>query len=351
MKTRSKKKNNRSPWIRRIAVAAACLLAGALVIGTYLLLGPNTRAFGDHKYFYVRTGSTYQDVLEGLKEQRIISSAATFDLVARRLDYPNRVKAGRYDIKAGMSNLDIVRILRSGRQAPVKLVINKLRTKTDFIRLVSQNLEADSLAMEAILADAVYLRQFGLNPNTVMAAVVPNTYEFYWNTTAGKVFEKLEKAYDEFWSAERKAKAAALGFTPLEVITLASIVEEETNRNDEKPVIASVYINRLAKGMRLGADPTVKFALQDFSLRRIYNTHTQFDSPYNTYRYSGLPPGPICTPSAKTIDAVLTPAVTSYLFFCAKMDGSGSHAFATTYSEHMANARAYQEALNARGIR
>lgn len=348
---RTKAKNTNSPWVRRIAVVAACLLAGGMVLAAYLLMGPNTKSFGDKKYFYVPTGSSYQDVLKGLQEQDIVRSVSTFNLVARRLDYPTRVKAGRYEIKKGMGNLEIVRILRSGRQSPVKLVINKLRLKEDFIRLVSTNLEADSVAMRAILEDPVHLRQFGLDTNTVMCAIVPNTYEFYWNTSAGKVFSKLEDAYEAFWNDERRAKASALGLRPTEVTTLASIVEEETNRHDEKPAIASVYLNRLRKGMKLGADPTVKYAMKNFTLRRIWGSYLEYDSPYNTYRYSGLPPGPICTPSSKSIDAVLTPADTEYLYFCARADGSGYHAFASTYKEHLENARAYQKALNARGVK
>lgn len=348
---RTKAKNNNSPWIRRIAVIIACLLAGGMVLAAYLLMGPNTRSFGDKKYFYIPTGSSYKDVLKGLQEQDIVRSSATFNLVARRLDYPARVKAGRYEIKKGMGNLEIVRVLRSGRQSPVKLVINKLRLKQDFIRLVSTHLEADSVALKAILEDAVYLRQFGLDTNTVMCAILPNTYEFYWNTSAGKVFDKMEAAYNTFWTDERKAKATALGLSPNEVTILASIVEEETNRHDEKPSIASVYLNRLRAGMKLGADPTVKFAMKNFALRRIWGAFLEYDSPYNTYRYTGLPPGPICTPSARSIDAVLTPADTEYLYFCARADGSGYHAFASTYKEHLENARAYQKELNARGVK
>lgn len=348
---RNKTKKNTSPWVRRIAIIAACLIAGALVLAAYLLMGPNTRSFGDKKYFYIPTGSRYEDVLKGLKDQEIISSPSTFNIVARQLDYPARVKAGRYEIRKGMGNLEIVRILRSGKQSPVRLVINKLRLKEDFIRLVSSNLEADSIAMRAIMEDPVYLRQFGLDTTTVMSAILPNTYEFYWNTSAGKVFEKIQDAYENFWNETRRQKASALNLTPVQVTVLASIVEEETNRNDEKPVIASVYLNRLRTGMKLGADPTVKYALKNFALRRIYNVHTEFDSPYNTYRYYGLPPGPICTPSAKSIDAVLTPAETDYLFFAAKPDGSGYHSFAVTFKEHLDNARAYQKGLNARGIK
>ena len=244
----------------------------------------------------------------------------------------------------------IVKLLRSGRQAPVQLVITKIRTKDDFVRKICNNLEADSSALRILMQDQVYLRQFGLDSNTVMCAIMPNTYEYYWNTSAETAFKKLEKAREEFWTDERKAKARNLGLSMNEVSILAAIVEEETNKNDEKPLVASVYLNRYRKGMKLQADPTVKFALQDFALKRIRENHTLFDSPYNTYRYAGLPPGPICTPSVKTLDAVLNTPETDYLYFCARSDFSGYHAFAATYKEHLENAHKYQAALNNMGL-
>ncbi|WP_436488302.1 endolytic transglycosylase MltG [Chitinophaga sp. ARDCPP14] len=350
MAKKSKQSSAKSVWIRRILVIAGCLAAGALVYTSYRVFGPNTKPFGDSKYFYVRTNSTYSAVLDGLEEQGIIRNRNSFNWVAEKLDYPNRVKAGRYKITRGMSNFDIARMLRSGKQTPVVLVINKLRTKNDFVRKISNNLEADSNVMRSLINDPVYLRQFGLDTNTVMCAIIPNTFEFYWNTGAEAVFKKLEKEREEFWTAERKEKAAKLGLTANEVTILGSIVEEETNKNDEKPMVASVYLNRYRKGMRLQADPTVKFALQDFGLKRIRENHTLFDSPYNTYRYAGLPPGPICTPSEKTLNAVLNTPETDYLYFCARADFSGYHAFAATYAEHLINARKYQAELNKRGF-
>jgi UPF0755 protein len=350
MAKKSKTSSTKSVWIRRILVIAGCLAAGALVYISYRVFGPNTKAFGDNKYFYVHTNSTYNDVLDGLEEQGIIRNRSSFNWVAQKLDYPARVKAGRYKISRGMSNFDIARLLRSGKQAPVVLVINKLRTKDDFVRKVSNNLEADSGVLRSLMHDAVYLRQFGLDTNTVMCVVVPNTYEFYWNTGAETVFKKLEKEREEFWTPERKEKADKLKLSENQVTILASIVEEESNKNDEKPLIASVYLNRFRKGMRLQADPTVKFALQDFGLKRIRENHTLFDSPYNTYRYEGFPPGPICTPSEKTLNAVLNTPETDYLYFCARSDFSGYHAFAATYAEHLVNARKYQAELNKRGF-
>lgn len=349
-KNSSAKRTSRATWIRRSIVIACALIAGVAVYIAYRVFGPNTKAFGDKKYFYVRTGSSYSDVLDGLEAQEVIRSRNSFDWVARELGYPTRVKAGRYQIKRGMSNFEIVKLLRSGRQAPVQLVITKIRTKDDFVRKICNNLEADSTALRVLMQDQIYLRQFGLDSNTVMCAIMPNTYEYYWNTSAETAFTKLEKAREDFWTEERKTKARNLGLSMNEVTILAAIVEEETNKNDEKPLVSSVYLNRYRKGMRLQADPTVKFALQDFALKRIRENHTLFDSPYNTYRYTGLPPGPICTPSTKTLDAVLNTPDTDYLYFCARSDFSGYHAFASSYKEHLQNAHKYQAALNNLGL-
>jgi len=349
-KSKSKQKKQKSPWVKRLLVALCCLAAGVLVYVGYRTFGPNTKAFGDNKFFYVRTGSTYSAVLEGLEEQEIIRSRSSFDWVAHELNYPEHVKAGKYKITRGMSNFEIVKLLRSGKQTPVILTITKLRTKKDFIHKICASLEADSATLLALINDQVYLRQFNVDTNTVMCAVLPNSYEFYWNTSAENAFKKIEEGREGFWTAARKESAKHLGLTINQVTILASIVEEESNKNDEKPLISSVYLNRFRKGMRLQADPTVKFALQDFGLRRIREVHLLFDSPYNTYRNEGLPPGPICTPSIKTLEAVLNTPETDYLYFCAKWDFSGYHAFAATYAEHMKNARAYQAALNARGI-
>lgn len=335
----------------RIIVAMLCLLAGVAVYLAYQIFGPTSKAFSDKNYFYIHTGSTYQDVIDGLTSERIVTHPDIFSFVAKQLDYPENVKAGRYQIKKGMSNFEIVRMLRNGRQVPVRLVINKLRTRADFCRLIGKNLEADSASVQHLLQDNIYLRQFGLDTNTVMCAIMPNTYEFFWNTTATKAFEKLQKEYDKFWTSTRKDKARDKGLSPNEAIILASIIEEETNKNDEKPVIASVYLNRLRKGWKLGADPTVKFALQDFGLRRIYNKHLEYPSPYNTYYVKGLPPGPICTPSTASIDAVLNAVNSDYMYFSAKSDFSGYHDFAVSWQEHLSNARKYHKALENRNIR
>lgn len=350
-KKRSKGKTKRLERRRALLFILAGLLVAAGIFYTYRIFGPNTAPFSDHKYFYVRTGSNYGDVLNGLLSQGIIRNEKSFAWLAKKVDYEDHVKAGRYEIKAGMSNFEIVKLLRSGRQTPVKLVINKLRTRADFIRLVSSKLEADSATLALMLHDNVYLRQFGLDTNTALCALIPDTYDFFWNTSAEKVFLRLDENRQRFWNDDRKEKAKQLGLTPNEVTILASIIEEETNKNSEKPEIASVYLNRLKSGMRLSADPTVKFALDDFSLKRIFSKYTRDPSPYNTYMHAGLPPGPICTPSMKTIEAVLNAPHTDYLYFCARPDFSGYHVFAANYKEHMQNARRYQAALDSLNIR
>ena len=315
------------------------------------VFGPNTGSFREGEYLYIRTGTTYEQLIRTLDGEGFVRNINSFDFLARQADYPDRVKAGKYHIKKGMSNFDILRMLRSGRQTPLKLVLGKLRTKKDFIRLVSSRLEADSLVLGQILQDNVYLAQFGLDSNTALCAVLPDTYEFWWNTNADKAFRKIAGYYVKYWTPERKEKARALGLSPQEVTILASIVEEETNYQAEKPTIASVYINRLNKGMRLQADPTARYAYGDFTVRRITSSITGLASPYNTYYTTGLPPGPICTPTAKTIEAVLQAPSTDYIYFCAREDFSGSHRFAATYAEHMRNASLYQQALNKRGIK
>lgn len=338
------KNRKRLKWILLGIVCAGFTLA---VYIAYSIFGPNTASFKeDHKFFYVHTGSIYGDVLRDIQQQGIIRHEKSFDYVARLLHYPDHVLAGKYKIDAGMSNFAIVRLLRSGQQTPVRVVINKERTKSGLAALLDRYLEPDSAAFMALLNNETYLDQYKLDTNTAMCAVIPNTYQFFWNTSAKNAFKRLKKERDKFWTPEREAEADSLGLTPNQVYILASIVEEETNKNSEKPLIASVYLNRLRAGMLLAADPTVKFAVGNFALHRITNKQTSFQSPYNTYQNTGLPPGPICTPSIKTIDAVLNAAESHYYYFCAKADFSGYHVFATNFNDHLKNARAYQKALD-----
>jgi len=339
--TAARKKKSKLPAIIGFTVLAVAAIA------LLVLFGPNLRRT---RYFYVHTGATYDQVLATLRDSGYVRDVKSFDAIARAAKLPEHIHPGKYELKGGMSNYAIIRLLHSGKQTPVKLVINKVRTRHDFIALVSSNLEADSTQLMQLLSDTSYVSEFGLDTNTILCAVIPDTYEFLWNTSADKAFRKIQKNYTHFWNDDRRQKAHRHGVTPVEATTIASIIEEETNKADDKPNIASVYLNRLQKGMKLQADPTVKYAVGDFTIRRIAGAMLNDPSPYNTYAHTGLPPGPICTPSPATIDAVLNAPETDYLFFCAKSDLSGASVFAATADEHMKNARAYQQALNERGI-
>ncbi|MBL4654425.1 MAG: endolytic transglycosylase MltG, partial [Bacteroidia bacterium] len=260
----------------------------------------------------------------------------------------NKVKSGKYLIYNGVNNWDLVNLLRSGEQKPVRVVLNNIRLKEDLCREVGKQIEADSTVLLSMLNDKYYLRKYSLTTESVMSIFIPNSYEFYWTTSPEQFFERMTKEYKKFWTTQRKKKAELIGFTPLEVSVMASIVQKETAKNDEKARIAGVYMNRYKKDWKLQADPTVIFAVQDFTIRRILKQHLKFDSPYNTYIYTGLPPGPICAPSISSIDAVLNYEDHNYMYFCAKEDFSGYHNFAKTYSQHKVNARKYRKAFKNR---
>jgi UPF0755 protein len=348
-----KKKKPMSKW-RRYLVAVAAVVAFFLIaisINFYIkIYAPSVRFADDDHYLYVPTGTGFNQLLTIISDKKIVHSIEAFHWVALQMKLQDNIHAGRYRLEQGMSNYDLVKLLRSGRQEPVKLVINKFRLEEDFAGFISHKLEADSITLITYLNDNEYLQRVGFNTQNSMALFIPNTYEFYWNTSASEFFDRMKKEYDHFWNEERKNKAIKLGLSPVEVITLASIVEEETNYNQEKSRIAGVYLNRIKNNMLLQADPTVKFALKDFTLTRVLNIHTAYSSPYNTYINKGLPPGPICNPSIITIDAVLNAEQNEYLYFCANPDKPGSHVFAKTYQEHQLNARRYQKWLMQRGV-
>ncbi len=326
------------------------IILAVLGWGLFKVFGPNIRSHVQGDYLYIRTGSNFNQVMASLEHGGFVSDPTIFNFVAGRMGLPSHIHPGKYKISSHMSNYKIIRLLHSGKQTPVKLVINKLRTRQDFVRLLAANIEPDSITISQMFRDPVYLAQFGLDTNTLMGAVIPDTYEFYWNTTADKVFRRIEKNHARYWDATRREQAKQQGITPMQATIVASIVDEETNINDDKPKIASVYLNRIKKGMKLQADPTVKFAIGDFSIRRVTGPMLENTSPYNTYLYEGLPPGPICTPSVSSLNAVLTSPKTTYLYFCAKEDFSGYSNFASTYDEQIKNAAKYRKALDARGI-
>ncbi len=327
-----------------LIILLIALLAAAWF--AWKFFGPATAFESKSYYLHIKTGSTYHDVQATLEKDTVLSNPAFFEMVAKRVDYPQKVKAGRYHIKKGMSLVNIVRMLKNGQQEPVNLVITKLRTREDLAGLAGRKFECDSAAFMNYISSADSLKQYHVDTNTVMTIVFPDTYTYFWNTTPSKIFAKLYSNYEAFWTPERVAKAGEHGLNPQTAYTLASIVEEETNKKEDKGKIASVYLNRIEKGMRLSADPTVKFALRQFGLKRIYEKHLLVESPYNTYRNAGLPPGPICTPSAQTIESVLASPKTNYLYFVARPNLDGYSNFAETYEEHLKFAKEYQQALN-----
>ncbi|MGV8962922.1 MAG: endolytic transglycosylase MltG [Candidatus Saccharimonadaceae bacterium] len=301
-------------------------------------------------FIYIEPSTTFDDVEKQLKEKANLPSVKIFRIIAERMKYPEEIKTGRYAIKNGMTMPNVLRMLRSGNQSAVKLTFNNMRTKENLAGRISTQLMMDSTSLLSALNEQQQVEQFGFDTNTVVAMFIPNTYEVYWDVSIEKFLNRMQKEYTTFWNESRKAKAKQIGLTPIQVSTLASIVEEEATYADEYRIVAGLYLNRLKRGQRLEADPTVKFALNDFALRRILYKHLEVKSPYNTYRNEGLPPGPIRIPSIKGIDASLSPQDHNYLFMCAKDDLSGRHNFATTHAEHMRNAARYQRALNEKKI-
>jgi UPF0755 protein len=306
---------------------------------------------GETEFIYIRTGWKFDDVKKMLYEEGLILNPNSFEWMAEKKNYIGRVRPGRYKVAANMSNNGLINLLRSGEQSPLLITINNIRRKDELAAKIASQLEADSTAIIEMLNSKESLRKYGVNPEQALAFILPNTYEFFWNTSAEQFLDRMHREFEHFWNDERRAKADALNLSPVEVGILASIVEAETNKWDEMSRVAGVYINRLRRGMLLQADPTARFAANDPTIRRVLTKHTQIDSPYNTYIYPGLPPGPIGMPSTRTLDKVLNYEKHDYLFFCAKDDFSGYHVFARTNAQHEQNARKYWRALNARNIR
>ena len=302
------------------------------------------------QYLFIPTGSTYDDVLELLYTNKFIKNKSTFEWAADRMNYRKHIQPGKYMLKNRMTNHKLILKLRSGEQEPVKLTFSDIRTLETLAGIVSRKTEAEYSAIINLLHNKEYINQIGFNEHTIIGLFIPNTYEFYWNTSPEQFISRMLSEYDSFWTRARKSKAEQMNLTQNEVVTLASIVDEESSKAEEDPIIAGVYINRLKKGIKLQADPTIRYAHGDFSMRRILTKHLSIESPYNTYKYYGLPPGPIRIPSIASVDAVLNYKKHDYLYFCAKDDFSGYHYFAKTLAQHNKYARLYQRALNKRRI-
>lgn len=314
----------------------------------WLIFSNATKFNEKSKYIYVREGTDIKaQVIEQLTNNNIIRNTGLFSFIATQLSIWEKLKPGRFEIQNGESIYSIVRKFRNNSQSPVKFVINKIRTKEDFAKLIGKNFSVDSTTAINFFNNSDSLLQLGIDSNSLTSIIIPNTYLFNWNTSLKNILLRLQTEKNNFWNKNnRTEEAERMGFSPEQIYIIASIVEEETNKNDDKGNIASVYINRLNKGMYLGADPTVKFALKDFGLKRILKQHLEVNSPYNTYKNIGLPPGPICTPSPVTIDAVLNAPSTDYLFFVAKSDFSGYHHFSNNFAEHEQYAQEYHKALD-----
>jgi UPF0755 protein len=330
------------------------LLIGAAItgyLGYRMVYKPNVWCNGQPGVaINIKAGSTWDEVKAMLYKKGTIVNRASFEQLAEIMKYPEHIKPGHYILKEGMNNRQIITKLRARQQDPVKLVFNNIRIKQELAGHISEQLETDSVSILKLLNDAEYLKKFGFTPDNVMSMFIPNTYEVYWDIPADKFMDRMYKEYKSFWNEKRRARLADIRLTELQAITLASIVEKETNQNDEKPDIAGVYMNRLRDGWLLQADPTLVYALGDFSIKRVLNVYKTINSPYNTYMYIGLPPGPICLPSISSIDAVLNFRQHKYMYFCAREDFSGYHNFAVTMNEHLLNAAKYQQALDQHGI-
>ena len=300
-------------------------------------------------YIYIDRDDEVDSVYHKIAETGNPKQMHGFESLVRYQGYP--LKTGRYAIKPTDNMRYLHRRLSMGYQTPIKLTIGSVRTLDRMARNVSRQLMIDSTEVATLLNDTAYIREIGYTKETLPALFIPNTYEVYWDMSAEDFMARMQKEHKAYWNEKRMKQAEAIGLTPIEVATLASIVEEETANQAEKPMVAGLYINRLKKGMLLQADPTVKFSLQEFGLKRILFKHLEVDSPYNTYKYAGLPPGPIRVPSYQGLESVLNYTKHNYIYMCAKEDFSGTHNFAVTSAQHAANARKYQQALNRKGIR
>ncbi len=310
-----------------------------------ILYTANVQVQKEDRVIIIPAEATFKSVQKQLHDGRYVEDLMSFSFLARLMDYDKSIKPGRYVLKANMTNLQAIRLLRSGNQVPVQITFNNIRTVDELAEKITKNLLTRPDEFKAALIKYAISNPEGFNENNVIALFIPNTYEVYYNISPDALIQRMRREHELFWNEERKAKAQTIGLTPIEVSVLASIVQAETIIESEASLVASLYINRLKKGMPLQADPTLKFALGDFTIKRILNVHKEIDSPYNTYLHAGLPPGPINLPEIWALNSVLNHKTTDYYYMCAKEDFSGYHNFSNSYSEHVRNAKRYQEAL------
>lgn len=335
-----------------LAIGLTLLLSGAIGAGViYHYFFSKPFQIPETTYIYIdrddNIDSVYQKIIVTGQPKQMFG----FEYQAGKNNYANHIRTGKYAIKPSDNMRYLYRRLSMGYQTPVKLTVGSVRTLDRISRNVGRQLMIDSIEVAQLITDTAYIHRLGYTKETLPALFIPNTYEVYWDMSAEEFFTRMQREHKAYWNEKRLKQAEAIGLSPVEVSTLASIVEEETANQAEKPIVAGLYLNRLKKGMLLQADPTVKFSMQDFGLKRILFKHLETDSPYNTYKYAGLPPGPIRVPSLQGLESVLNYTKHDYLYMCAKEDFSGTHNFATNSAQHAANARRYQQALNRLRIR
>ena len=328
-----------------------CLVLIGVGVWCYRLLWASNFVLDKTFYVYVDSRKDFKDLCLQLKDSAGCTRIGHFKQLAHLLDYPNNMRTGRYAVESGMSNLQLLNNLRRGQQTATRITFNNVRLKEDLVKRLTDQLMMEKEELLYFLNDSAYCDSLGFTTETIHTLFIPNTYEVYWNISARKFMQRMIREYNNYWSESRFVKAKDIGLTPVEVAILASIVEEETAVVEEFPIVAGLYINRLKRGIPLQADPTVKFAVGDVTLQRILFEHLEVDSPYNTYKHVGLPPGPLRLPSIQGLNAVLNYTKHKYLYMCAKEDFSGRHNFAVTLSEHNRNANRYRAELNRRRIR
>jgi UPF0755 protein len=306
---------------------------------------PNVLVGAEDRVLIIQNDATFKTVQDQLYEGNYVRDMISFSFLAKLMDYNELIKPGRYVLRANMNNLTAIRFLRSGKQEPVNITFNNVRLVSELSEKITRNTGMKANEFEVALIKFALNNPYGFTKDNIISMFIPDTYEVYYNISPDRLVERMHEEYKLFWNNERTLKAKEVGLTPIEVSILASIVQAETVKQDEAPVIAGLYLNRLKQGVPLQADPTLVFAVGDFSLKRVLNEHKNFDSPFNTYKNAGLPPGPINMPEVFSIDAVLNYSHNDYIYMCAKEDFSGRHNFTATYSVHMNNAQRYQKAL------
>lgn len=341
---------NRNKFLIGLVIVSSILITSFVFYFYQVFFTENILVDKGDEVILIEDDMTFKDLQDKVYDEGIVNDMLSFSFVAKVFGYQDNMKPGLYLLEKDMTNLQAIRLLRSGRQLPTEITFNNVRLKSELAGKITDDVSADSLEFLSLLHNDSLIQSVGFTVDNIMTMFIPNTYEVYYTISAQGIFDRMHSEYKRFWTDERKAKAKAIGLTPVEVSILASIVQAESIKSDERPKIAGVYLNRLDRNMALQADPALVFAIGDFTIKRVLNVHKEVNSPYNLYKFAGLPPGPINLPEINSIDAVLNADNHKYIYFCAKSDFSGYHAFATNLAEHNKNAREYQRALNQANI-